>query len=247
MEIAVSEAAERLGVHASRVRQLIEDGSLPARKVGSVWMVDADDVVHRLQKPRRAGRPLSARRAWALLLLLDGGKVRWASSKERSQSRQAMRHLAGGDLEDWRSSLIARDVLHPVGGHPAAVRRLLSTQGVMPVAPEATFDAGFDLVAVGENVPEVYLPAGRWVDLREQLRLRPIFGSPAVRVRAVPDDVWHQLLPDWGNPGPAVLAANLLDSLEPREVAAGLERLNDLAVRYEPPRGPYKKRDSGES
>jgi hypothetical protein len=43
------------------------------------------------------------------------------------------------------------------------------------------------------------------------------WGSTAVAatrpfvVRAVPDEMWHQVLTDWGNPSPAVLTANLLD------------------------------------
>lgn len=68
--ISVAEAAERLGVHVQRVHQRIADGSLPAEKIGSSWVIDEVDV-SRIDK-RPSGRPPSARSAWNIVVLAAG-------------------------------------------------------------------------------------------------------------------------------------------------------------------------------
>src|SRR5215213_3166975 len=64
--VSVAEAAERLGVSASRVHQRIQDGSLPAIRVGRQWAID-EALLHQLSS--RPGQPLSRRAAWAVLAL----------------------------------------------------------------------------------------------------------------------------------------------------------------------------------
>jgi len=43
--LGVEEAAERLGVGPSQVRRLARDGELPARRVGSTWLIDDTGIV----------------------------------------------------------------------------------------------------------------------------------------------------------------------------------------------------------
>ena len=71
IEISVAEAAQRLGIGEQRVRSLAASGHLPARRLGHAWALDSAAVDARMKGARR-GRPLSARSAWALLLLLEG-------------------------------------------------------------------------------------------------------------------------------------------------------------------------------
>lgn len=54
--LSVQEAARELGVNDSRVRQLCRDGELDARKVGTVWIVDAASVKERAKNPPPRGR-----------------------------------------------------------------------------------------------------------------------------------------------------------------------------------------------
>jgi excisionase family DNA binding protein len=54
--LTTEEAAERLGVTAARVRQLILSGQLPARKFAKVNMIDARDLELVKDRPK-AGRP----------------------------------------------------------------------------------------------------------------------------------------------------------------------------------------------
>jgi excisionase family DNA binding protein len=54
--ISSAEAAEKLGVHITRVQVLIRQGRLPAQKVGRNYVINEDDL--RLVKDRKPGRPL---------------------------------------------------------------------------------------------------------------------------------------------------------------------------------------------
>lgn len=53
--LTTAQAAEKLGVNASRIRQLIIEGRLPAEKLGRDWLIDekALDQV----RDRKPGRP----------------------------------------------------------------------------------------------------------------------------------------------------------------------------------------------
>lgn len=57
--MTVQQAAERLGVHPSRVKALISAGKLPAKKLGHwVWMIEETDLAE-FERTRntKAGRP----------------------------------------------------------------------------------------------------------------------------------------------------------------------------------------------
>ena len=53
--LTTSEAAARLGVNASRVRQLVLEGRLPAQKRGRDLFIDEKDL--KLVEARKTGRP----------------------------------------------------------------------------------------------------------------------------------------------------------------------------------------------
>lgn len=57
--ITTEEAAERLGVTATRVRAMIAAGQLPAEKFGPVYMIQEEDL--RLVENRKTGRPPKAK------------------------------------------------------------------------------------------------------------------------------------------------------------------------------------------
>jgi excisionase family DNA binding protein len=90
-EISVAEAAQRLGIGEQRVRSLAASGQLQARRLGHAWALDSAAVDARMKGARR-GRPLSARSAWALLLLLEGrgGEIELhRSERARAAGRSA--------------------------------------------------------------------------------------------------------------------------------------------------------------
>ena len=55
--LTVGEAAEELGVSASRVYQLIRSGALEAERIGRTWLVDDASVSARVASATRPGRP----------------------------------------------------------------------------------------------------------------------------------------------------------------------------------------------
>ena len=59
--ITTAQAAERLGISPQRVFQLIQDGRLPAQKVGHSYVIDA--VVLKSVRRKNPGRPRSKRPA----------------------------------------------------------------------------------------------------------------------------------------------------------------------------------------
>jgi excisionase family DNA binding protein len=56
--LTTNQAAERLGVSAIRVRQLIAEGRLPAQKFGTAHMIKESDL--KLVEDRKVGRPPKA-------------------------------------------------------------------------------------------------------------------------------------------------------------------------------------------
>lgn len=58
--LTVAESARMLGVTPSRVRALIAQGMLPARKVGRAWILEEADVMERASLHASPGRPSKA-------------------------------------------------------------------------------------------------------------------------------------------------------------------------------------------
>ena len=54
-QLTTNEAADRLGVVASRVRAMIQAGRLPAKKYGRDWLIEEEDL--KLVEDRKPGRP----------------------------------------------------------------------------------------------------------------------------------------------------------------------------------------------
>ena len=229
MEIEVKEASRRLGVDDSRVRQLLRAGSLRGRRVGNSWVVLVDDVA-RLEKNRiRAGRPLAARRAWAALDLLGSGRAPWLSDSARSQVRSHLARLDEPGPEVWLSLLRSRsDVVHALA-HPAALKRIADVDGALRAGVSESVHRGFDLVALGDAIPEFYLEASSWPPVAQSLAIRES-AEPNLVVR-IPSDVWP--FDEASAVSDAALAADLLESAEPRAVAAGARRLNELLARWQ--------------
>jgi excisionase family DNA binding protein len=229
MEIEVKEASRRLGVNESRIRQLLRAGSLRGRRVGNSWVVLVDDVA-RLEKNRlRAGRPLAARRAWAALDLLDSGRAPWLSDSARSQVRSHLAHLDEPGPEVWLSLLRSRsEVVHALA-HPAALKRLADVDGALRAGASEAVQRGFDLVVLGGGIPEFYLEPSVWPQVARSLAIRES-SEPNLVIR-IPHDVWP--FGAAGAVSDAALAADLLESAEPRAVAAGARRLNEVLAQWQ--------------
>jgi len=227
VDIVVQEAAVRLGVHPTRVRQLLRSGDLAGHRVGRAWLVNPQDVARLAGHKARVGRPMAPGRAWGLLDLLDGGSAPWLLPVGRSQVRHLLNEVNGADADRWRALLRSRSHVLRVRAHPGAIARLMAEPHVLAAGAAEAARRGADLVVMGE-VPQLYVPAERWPGLVRALYLVEASPEPNLLVR-VPRGVW----PFEGHSGPglAALAADLLESAEPRAVSAGVAMLNELSSR----------------
>ena len=225
MEISASDAAARLGVDASRVRVLLRDGVLPGRQIGHRWLIRSEDVARHASRLARPGRPLAPARAWGLLSLLEAGRAPWLSPVARSQTRQLMRRLSGLDADRWRAALRARNQVLRCSAHPAAITRLLDRPDVLSAGDSEAARRGIDLVAL-DALPQAYVPADAWPILSENLLISERVGEPNLIV-LLPRAVWP--FEGQSEVSVAALAADLLESAEPRAVSSGLAVLNRLS------------------
>ncbi len=230
MERSVADAAADLGVAEVRVRQMLQSGRLAGRKVGRQWLIDSSEIQRAVAHRAPSGRPLAARLAWGVLDLLDDGSAPWLDRADRSRARVHARNLAGADAGRWRAALRNRQKRMDCRAHPAALQRLYDAPGVVQVGPAVAAAAGVDLVAL-DVVPEVYVPEWAWPGIARRLAIRQnVAASDANLVVHVPEGAWP--VPDVvgpPRPGLALLAADLLDSPEPRAISGGVDALNRLA------------------
>lgn len=230
MEISVADAAARLGLSEPRVRQLLQSGDLTGRKLGRSWLVSAEAVGQLRERERLPGRPLGPQRAWGLLSLLAGTRAPWLSPSARSQLEAGKSRLADASPARWQAALRGRcDVLY-CQIHPAGIARLLSHDGVLPAGLAVVAERPFDLVLPPREIDQVYVDPEAWPAIGRALAVRKAGpGNPDVTSNLLvhlPKVPWpfgdRTELPD------SVLAADLLDSSEPRAVRAGARRINEL-------------------
>jgi hypothetical protein len=91
-------------------------------------------------------------------------------------------------------------------------------------------ERGFDLVALGDGVPEFYVDDSAWPHLSRSLAIRESISEPNLIIR-IPQDVWP--FDDRAAVSDAALAADLLQSAEPRAASAGASLLNDLLAAWQ--------------
>lgn len=118
MVVSVAEAAELLGVHRSRVEQLLRSGRLRGRRAGRLWFVDERSVLEIRRAPGRP--PPRAGAGVGLLDMLDGGAASWLSPVARSQGRARLRGLGEVDASRWRALLRHPSDVLDARMHPAA-------------------------------------------------------------------------------------------------------------------------------
>lgn len=245
--LSVGEAARLLGVSVGRVHQRIQDGSLPAERVGNQWHVHSRDVTP-LQSSR-PGRPLSWRSAWTVVALsveldasLQGSPIadwaaEWLGSRDATERRRASVRL--GQLLDVPERLdddAARasvDLLRRTFANRAERRRLRA-------APMDLDDLRQDqrIVAAGLSHPWSGLAAG---DVTEFYVLASDFDAvitdyllEEVRtnenvIAHLASDAFTSSLEVQPFRAPILLAADLAERDDPRAAHRAAEVLSALA------------------
>lgn len=221
--IAVEEAARHLRLTPSRVRALIASGGLRAEKVGGRWLVEWDSVLARERSPGAVGRPLSARNAWALLLLASGDDLppRFDQHARWRISQTLDRH----HLVDLRSRLDGRARVHHLWALPGELRPLRAEEDLVLTASSAA--GALELGLLAPDTVDAYVPAERMEAVASEYGLEPVASYEAnVILRTVPDDAW--LLENRRIAPRAAVGLDLASYPDSRSARVGAEVLAEL-------------------
>jgi len=182
--LSPAEAARLLGVSPRRVYALIDDGHLRVERVGGRILVHRGSVEARGAGAPANGRPFSARRGWALLLLAAGIEPPGLTPDTRSKMRRVLRER---DLWAMRARFGTRAERRVLRAHVSDLTRIGSDPAVVRTGAGAASDAGLPLIAP-EAPLELYVDAATAERLVERYRL--VAGPNGnVTLRVVPDEV----------------------------------------------------------
>lgn len=235
--MSVTEAAKMLGVHPQRLHQRIREGSLPADKIGSQWVLDLDDV-RRIRHHAGPGRPLSSRSAWDLLLVAaddQGAAALSPSARSRARMRlnSLLAHVAAAAHDDTSARLA-----HALRNRAERALFAASPRDLPEIrADQRVHLSGISLpesnMAAGDAV-EGYVASDDLDDLVEDHLL-----SPASRSAA--NVIFHVVRPGAGSPVlaaldtitrcPLTLAADLAEHDGVREKSQAVRLLADQPER----------------
>jgi excisionase family DNA binding protein len=201
--VSVAQAARRLGVTESRVRQLIHARELRAQRVQGLWLLPVEEIERREDLAPGRGRRLTAARAWGLLYLAAGLPAPWLNRSARYRLRSLLKERG---LKSLRSQLTARGVPTPMRSHPSLLPKLREEPALMLTGATAAMELRLGLLA--HDVVEGYVEADRVDDVVGRYHLRAS-RNPNVVLRVVP-----QFTSDWPLAHEAPLPAIALDLLE---------------------------------
>jgi len=215
--IGSKEAARRLGVSQTRVRQLIDAGDLAADQIGGRWIV-SDESLYRLNSRQRpGGRPFSPRIAWGVLSEISGVDPHWLTAPERSRIR---RRVADRDWLSLAPRLRSRSTVNRLRSHRSVPAQLVANSRIILGGVSAGF-AG--VIAAGEC--EGYVREDEFTGIVDRYLLEPSEADANVLLRVVPLQEWR-FQPTQHVASSAVVAFDLLDAGDPRSVEAGLSILD---------------------
>jgi hypothetical protein len=208
--LAVSEAAERLGVSTRQVQHLVARGELRSLARG---VVD-ETSVERLLAVRRGShtRAWAESTAWAAVALLSGREAGWLGESQRSRLRRRLRGLGAEELVErarGRAS-VSRYVAHRSAGERLRAE-LVETSSTAARLGLATTNAVDGYLATTDL---------KAVVSRHGL-VRDDTGNVTIRATSMDLDVVRHLVSAYD-----VLAAlDLAESLDVRERQAGIDAL----------------------
>ncbi len=213
MDVGVGSAARYLQISERRVRQLIVDGGLPARREGGRWLIDQAA----LNRAVLVSRPMSPRIAWAMIALLEGQRPPDLRSDERHRLAAKVAQLKSVEkpvqlLQSWLSRRANRAGYSMAGGD---VTDLLADPRI---------------VVSGISDERAGLSSGREAEGYVQVKELEVLASDYLLVSSRQANVWlHVCDREIPRPVPvAVVIADLADSNGPREIAAARSLLDEL-------------------
>lgn len=216
--MTTAEAAQRLRVSQRQIQRLIHTGEVSARRTaGDSWVLDALAVNSLARSRPSRGRPWSAEAAWGALWMISGLEARWLDDRTRSRLSSRLR------------TTDAEEVVHACRRRAEVRRCRVSDSFLDELREELTLTGAsaaeqFGLAGELSRV-EGYCDETAWDAIRSRFRLVDDSGGNAtVRVTT-----FVEVLEGGRAAMPAaVAAADLAESYEVRERAAGLRALEAL-------------------
>lgn len=151
--LALAEAADRLGMSAAKLRELIRAGQVPARRQADRWVVPVSEVRRLEGLPRPEGRPFSADAAWAMLAMLAGQPVELSASR-RSQLR---RSLLDRGIDELAGRLRRRAARQLKFAHPDRLPALTDDARTVVTGWAGAEHVGASLLSGRDEATEVYV------------------------------------------------------------------------------------------
>lgn len=224
--MTVAAAAKLLDVGTEQVRDLVRDGTLSATKLdGGMLLVNQESVVRRRAAAPRAGRPLSAKNAWAMLWVLGHRKPHWVTSEELVRVRRYSRR----PLSQWPRLLSHRAEVIRVRAPEFAITRITRLGGIGVGGTAAALIHGAPLIPNGATRSELYLTPAAFHEVRDLPGIGWRSGSPNLILRKLPDELPDDviaLLTEADAVPLEVAAADLLDQADERASRVAAELLN---------------------
>ncbi|AIY17861.2 hypothetical protein [Pimelobacter simplex] len=206
--LAVSEAAERLGVSTRQVQHLVARGELRSLARG---VVD-ETSVERLLAVRRGShtRPWAESTAWAAVALLSGRAATWLGESQRSRLRGRLRALGAEELVERARgrAVVSRYVAHRSAGERLRADVVDTSSAAARLGLAAT-------TAIDGYLATTDLQA---VVARHGL-MRDDTGSVTLRGTSMDLDVVRDLV----STGDVLAALDLAESMDVRERRAGTD------------------------
>jgi excisionase family DNA binding protein len=216
MDLSVSEAAEALGISRQRVNALVRGGALASRRAGDrVVLIDRESVERRRSEHHVAGRALSERSCWSVLLLAAGRPLPDLSRAERARAAQRLRDLDRARPQSMRNR--ARVAFYRA--HPAVLARLREDSRLSLGGRDAASAHQADIVL--DDSVDAYVAEHDLDGVVDTQLLREVRRADAnVILRVVGYDPARALLS--GEVVPALLLGlDLVDAGDARSVRAG--------------------------
>lgn len=220
-ELPARDAARRLHVNDSRIRQLVAAGQLPARKVADRWLIDASALERRNLVRHDRGRQLEPANAWGLLFLASGEAAPWLGSDVRSRLRRRLRE---GFLRRDRARLSRRARAFYFVGAARARAYLMQDERFVQSGISAAAQHGASIRS--RVVFEGYLPEDELEKVIYRFALQSADEREADLILHAVPGAWpfgsKRIAPK------AVVAVDLMESLDQRTRRAGEELLRSL-------------------
>jgi excisionase family DNA binding protein len=232
--LSVAEAAKRLGVGVPRIHQRIADGSLRAERIGSQWVVDELSLLQ-VEERKAAGRPLSARSAWALIAMSEGDDAALSdlASVERARAKARLKRLielvAGGANSEEHVRGVAAEIRAAFRNRAGMERCQAAPSDLPSLREDVRWESLVSTAVSGIASMEVegYVESGNLNSLERDFLLRPGAENANVLIHVLP--AGQKAYPE----SKLLLAADLADQRGPREELRAVELLQEVADDFE--------------